>query len=85
MCIRDRLRLALIWKAAVPILVILVGMLTDVRLEQPLNVAWGISVSVIPSAKRTDARLLQSANAFSPRLVTVAGMVTEVRPLPLKA
>ena len=63
--------------ASSPILVTLFGMVTEVRLEQPLNASSPILVTLFGMV--IEVRLAQLLNALIPILVTLFGMVMEVR------
>ena len=60
----------------------LVGRVTLASEEHPLKADFPIVVVLPPNA--TDVKL-QPANAYSPTLVTLLGIVIFVRPAPLKA
>ena len=56
------------------------GILNDNKFKQLKNADWPILVSVDVPSKVAERRLVQLANALEPMLVTVGGIITEVKP-----
>ena len=63
--------------APLPIIVTLLGMLMEVRLEQPEKAESPILDK--PKGKSTDVKLKQESNTASPIVVKLLGMLMEVR------
>ena len=66
-------------KASPPIVVTLLGMVTEVKERQPLKALYPIVVTLLGIV--TEVRELQPLKALSRIVVTLLGMVTEVREL----